>query len=349
MKGILLTVSAIALATGVFNVLERNAHVDNSIPAHIHTLYSKWTVKYGALRETPSEHDFRLRVFYRTHLDIQEIRKNMPSAQFALNAFADMTMEEFASNMLGAESEPADEEDLNEQDSLTQFNKFSYKAPMVTPPAAYIVPGQRPVLSQGMCGSCWAWAAKHLTQDALGGSVEVSAQNIMNCNKEGRDCAGGWTEKGFASIQTYGYRLEQEEPYRGRPTSCKGASPKRVPKSGRHFSRITSENDVKKTIFGYKTSVGIKVQAENQTWKSFRGGLFATTDATCRHPKTNHAVTLVGWDNNRNAWKLRNSWGNRWGEQGYAWLQINKDFSSPGNCYCGSKKGDINCVLTFWQ
>jgi C1A family cysteine protease len=33
-----------------------------------------------------------------------------------------------------------------------------------------------------------------------------------------------------------------------------------------------------------------------------------------------HGVCLVGWDDTRQAWRLRNSWGDGWGQGGYCWL-----------------------------
>lgn len=33
-----------------------------------------------------------------------------------------------------------------------------------------------------------------------------------------------------------------------------------------------------------------------------------------------HCVAIVGYDDSRQALKLRNSWGAQWGEQGYAWM-----------------------------
>lgn len=33
-----------------------------------------------------------------------------------------------------------------------------------------------------------------------------------------------------------------------------------------------------------------------------------------------HAVALVGWDDSRQAFVLRNSWGTTWGQAGYCWL-----------------------------
>jgi cathepsin L len=35
----------------------------------------------------------------------------------------------------------------------------------------------------------------------------------------------------------------------------------------------------------------------------------------------NHAVVIVGWDNTKDAWLVRNSWGTGWGNDGYAWVK----------------------------
>lgn len=350
MKGFILTASSILLAIGALNVLQSDSHFVDSIPVHIHTLYSKWTVKYGALRSTPSEHLFRLNVFYKTHLEIQDLRKRMPTAEFGLNSFADITIEEFGANMLGYK---------DEVDQI-QFSKRlqrrpSRPRPNPNPipnrpmPASYVVPGQRPIGNQGMCGSCWAWATKHLTQDAIGGAAEVSAQNIMNCNANNHNCNGGGILTGLQSIQAYGYRYEQEEPYRVKAMTCRGALPRKIPKTVFFTGFVKSEQVVKQTMMTYNTGIGVGVKSENQSWKSYRGGVFSTTDASCRATSTDHVVTIVGFDNRRNAWKLRNSWGSSWGEQGYMWLQINSAQSSPGKCYCGGQNDGSNCIMAFWK
>jgi hypothetical protein len=33
-----------------------------------------------------------------------------------------------------------------------------------------------------------------------------------------------------------------------------------------------------------------------------------------------HVVVLIGWDDEKQAWLIKNSWGERWGEKGYAWV-----------------------------
>ena len=46
----------------------------------------------------------------------------------------------------------------------------------------------------------------------------------------------------------------------------------------------------------------------------------------------NHAVTLIGWDDSKSAWLIKNSWGTGWGdtcgfgtERGYMWISYTSD------------------------
>jgi hypothetical protein len=41
-----------------------------------------------------------------------------------------------------------------------------------------------------------------------------------------------------------------------------------------------------------------------------------------------HAVQVVGYDNSKQAWLVKNSWGDGWANEGYGWVS----FSAPGMC-----------------
>jgi hypothetical protein len=51
-------------------------------------------------------------------------------------------------------------------------------------------------------------------------------------------------------------------------------------------------------------------------FKAYTGGIF-NYDA---QGKVNHGVTLVGWDDSKNAWRIKNSHGKGWGENGFMWI-----------------------------
>ncbi len=48
---------------------------------------------------------------------------------------------------------------------------------------------------------------------------------------------------------------------------------------------------------------------------------------------TNHAVALVGWDDEEGAWILRNSWGVNWGEDGYMRIEYQSARVALGAAY----------------
>ena len=50
---------------------------------------------------------------------------------------------------------------------------------------------------------------------------------------------------------------------------------------------------------------------------NYRGGVFNEEDLG----QINHVVLLVGWDDDKGAWLVKNSWGEDWGEKGFAWIK----------------------------
>lgn len=88
----------------------------------------------------------------------------------------------------------------------------------------------------------------------------------------------------------------------------------------------TDQAAMKAAILEYG-AIGINYYSDNQYYNR------QTAAEYCPESKaTNHAVTIVGWDDfyrrvnfntepaNDGAWLVRNSWGSRWGDQGYFWL-----------------------------
>jgi hypothetical protein len=51
-------------------------------------------------------------------------------------------------------------------------------------------------------------------------------------------------------------------------------------------------------------------------FEAYAGGVFNQHAAGA----TNHVVLLVGWDDSKMAWRIKNSWGKDWGEDGFGWV-----------------------------
>jgi hypothetical protein len=49
----------------------------------------------------------------------------------------------------------------------------------------------------------------------------------------------------------------------------------------------------------------------------YQGGIFNGQ----RTGAPNHVMVLIGWDDEKQAWLIKNSWGENWGEQGFGWVK----------------------------
>ncbi|MBL8208307.1 MAG: tetratricopeptide repeat protein, partial [Blastocatellia bacterium] len=49
----------------------------------------------------------------------------------------------------------------------------------------------------------------------------------------------------------------------------------------------------------------------------YKSGVFNANN----NRSVNHVVVLIGWDDSKQAWLVKNSWGKGWGEDGFAWIR----------------------------
>jgi cathepsin L len=86
---------------------------------------------------------------------------------------------------------------------------------------------------------------------------------------------------------------------------------------------------IKQAIYDHgSVSAAIYVDRYFQAYKS---GVL--TSCTKRPKSVNHAIILCGWDDAKGAWRLKNSWGTSWGEQGYMWIKYGCSNVGYGACW----------------
>jgi len=330
-----ITTAAVLLSTGLFNTFDTEKK--SEIRPSIHTLYSKWKVKYGALRMTPSENNFRIKVFYKNYLEVLEVRAAMPSAKFAMNQFSDMTNEEKAASLHGYSPATVEDETVDKLEEPEPLEEG------LTLPGTWIARNVYSPGHQQRCNSCWAWSAKHVTETLVGGGVRISAQNIMNCRTNGDGCNPAGLNTGLDVIKNYGYKSESEVPYRASNSWCGGQSRKTIRRSV-GIVRAYSADQIKNELYKSKAAAVTGVNALGTVWYNFAGGIMENTNSACTSSSGNHAVTLIGWNGGRNTWAIKNSWGTGWGNGGF--IDIRIDPTMKGSCFCGDLR---NCQIDLWR
>ena len=173
-----------------------------------------------------------------------------------------------------------------------------------------------------VCGSCWAFAAMGAYEGAysqrFGSKVDASEQHALDCAKAG-SCAGGWYDSVWQWMQASAVRTEAQSPFKGSQATCV-LTPGGTYKVAA-WGYVTEKAEVPtvaemKAAMAQHGPIAVAVRA-TPAFQGYTGGVFNEANTG----DINHAVVLVGWDDAKGAWLMRNSWGKNWGEDGYMWIK----------------------------
>jgi cathepsin L len=185
------------------------------------------------------------------------------------------------------------------------------------------------VKDQGGCNSCWAFATLAAYEDSYyvqsQRHVDGSEQQLLDCPvTEVQTCAGGVLPLGYISANALA--LESTYPYaQARSASCAVTAPGNTKPTPLRTRKVTSVGSVsvdtaKSRIKAALCSTGAVVTQLNATTQldSFHGDTFDQPGASAA---PTHALAIVGWDDSRQAWLVKNSRGQGWGTNGYMWIR----------------------------
>merc|ERR1712110_471798 len=201
-----------------------------------------------------------------------------------------------------------------------------------------------PVKNQGQCGSCWAFSTTGALEGAYeiasGKLVSLSEQQLVDCDKVDAGCNGGLMDNGFSFFEKNAACSESSYPYKASGFSYqKSSCTVEIPKGG-----VTGYKDVSGGESGLASAVqqqpvSVAIEADQMSFQLYNGGVMTGTCGT----QLDHGVLVVGFgtDSGSEYWKVKNSWGASWGENGYIRM-------IRGQNQCGISNQPSYPVVTFY-
>ena len=172
-----------------------------------------------------------------------------------------------------------------------------------------------PIRDQRYCGSCWAFAvmgayeASYLIRNNT--SLDTAEQVLVSCSTGG-NCGGGWTGTALGWLQAHGSTYEPSFPYTASNSACHAYTADINLAAWGYIKpdgTVASKAELKQAIVQHGPII-VALYATDK-FKAYTSGVFYEQ---IQAGALNHAVVLVGWDDTKNAWIMRNSWGTGWGE-----------------------------------
>ncbi|KAE9590027.1 hypothetical protein Lal_00037743 [Lupinus albus] len=292
--------------------------------------FKSFMVDYGKEYSTKEEYLHRLEIFAKNMVRAAEHQAVDPTAVHGVTQFSDLDEVEFEKYYTGMKGgfgmhglNNGGEAPSLEVEGLPENFDWREKGAVT------------PVKMQGICGSCWAFSTTGSVEGAnfiaTGKLLSLSEQQLIDCDNKcditeksacDNGCNGGLMTNAYNYlIEAGGLEEESSYPYTGQRGECKFDQEK-VAARVTNFTNIPLDES---QIAAYLVKHGPLAIGINAIFmQTYIGGV--SCPLICSKRRLNHGVLLVGYAakgfsilrlSNKPYWIIKNSWGEKWGDQGY--------------------------------
>jgi len=180
-------------------------------------------------------------------------------------------------------------------------------------------------MDQKDCGSCWAFSIAEMMSDRFcisGKNATLSPQFLTSCDLDNDACNGGSIYTGMQYAEEYGIVSEECFPY-GSGQGFTPLCPRQKCPTGMPFTKFhckkgsvkayTKTNDMKCALLNGPLASRFEVYEDFLQYKS---GVYKHETGEY---VGGHAIKILGWgvENGTDYWLCENSWGDKWGMDGF--------------------------------
>lgn len=290
----------------------------------VETMFENWMMANNKSYGTDSQKAYRLSVFTSNYARVQSVEKSSTATyKLGLNKFADLTAQEFAAQYLGTKvtqkkSSAKPKVNLNAPKSVDWVTKGAVSD----------------VKDQGQCGSCWAFSTTGAIESAnylnTYEMTLLSEQQLVDCSSAygNMGCNGGLMDYGFEYAEKTGLTTESSYAYTGETGTCESWKIE----DGVKVSSYTDVNADTASLLAAVVQQPVSIAINANPIQLYTSGIYNDWEEC--EGQLDHGVLMVGYgsDDGEKFWKVKNSWGATWGEEGY--FRLARRTSGDGICGC---------------
>jgi cathepsin L len=213
---------------------------------------------------------------------------------------------------------------------------------------------------QGSCGCCWAFATIGVVEAAYARSdlrlIAASEQYLLNESRKyladaevPYTCEGGWwafdmlVPNKLPGLASAGVPTAADLIYTGDDPSSTPPGLSfpyqlvtwKYVSSASDPAEIPSDRELKQALIDHgPLAVAVWVDKHgDQIWMTQDGTSVIQEFANDPQNNVTHAIMIVGWNNSKNAWIIKNSWGDAWGTHGFGYVGYGQNNIGWGAAY----------------